>query len=71
MYPQFILRMNAAIAIAATMPANMNLMRLYVDPFLNLSENIGISLTRRIARTTEAISMMYLSCRRPAIDMAP
>ena len=40
-------------------------------PFLNLRENIGISLIISTASTTEDIGMIYVSCSIAANDITP
>ena len=57
MYAQLILSTSVASVIAATMIRKYFLMRLYGESFLNLNENIGISLTSMRASITDAIGM--------------
>ena len=61
MYDQLIFNTRVAIANAATSPMKYFLIGLYGDPFFILNENIGISLTRRRERPTDATRIMYLS----------
>ena len=71
MYDQLIFKMRVASTMNAIIPMKQNLSLLYGESFLNLNENIGISLTRRRASTTDATGIRYVSRSKCDIVITP
>ena len=71
MNDQWIFNTNAATENTAQITTNLILTGLYSEFFFTLIEIIGISLTRRKARITDATGMKYGLCNMSTLVITP